>query len=46
MPLREAGELMLAHGASHVVVIDPRAQRPMGTLSTLDFAAVLAYGEA
>jgi CBS domain-containing protein len=46
MPLREAGELMLAHGASHVVVIDARAQRPVGILSTLDFAAVLAFGEA
>jgi CBS domain-containing protein len=44
--LREAGELMLAHGASHVVVIDPNAGQPMGILSTLDFAGILAWGEA
>jgi hypothetical protein len=37
---------MLAHGASHVVVIDPNAEQPMGLLSTLDFAGILAWGEA
>jgi CBS domain-containing protein len=46
MPLREAGELMLTHGATHVVVIDPEIQRPIGVLSTLDVAGVLAWGEA
>ena len=46
MPLREAGELMLARDASHVVVIDPERQRPVGVLSTLDMAGVLAWGEA
>jgi CBS domain-containing protein len=46
MPLREAGELMLAHGVTHLVVIDPDARRPVGILSTLDVAAVLAFGEA
>lgn len=45
-PLREAGELMLRQGASHVVVIDPNTQRPIGVLSTLDIAGVLAWGEA
>ena len=45
-PLREAGELMLAHGATHVVVIDATLQRPVGILSTLDVAGVLAWGEA
>jgi CBS domain-containing protein len=46
MPLREAGELMLGQGATHVVVIDPNIQRPIGILSTLDIAGVLAWGEA
>jgi CBS domain-containing protein len=46
MPLREAGELMLDHGATHVIVIDPDSQRPIGVLSTLDIAGLLAWGEA
>lgn len=45
MPLREAGELMIDHGASHVLVISPEGQRPVGVLSTLDVAGVLAWGE-
>jgi CBS domain-containing protein len=45
MPLREAGELMLARSASHVVVIHPDIGRPIGILSTLDIAGVLAWGE-
>lgn len=46
MPLREAGELMLAHRATHMVVVEPRSQRPVGVLSSLDIAGVLAWGEA
>jgi CBS domain-containing protein len=45
-PLREAGELMLARGVSHLLVIDSRQQRPIGILSTLDIAGVLAWGES
>jgi CBS domain-containing protein len=45
-PLREAGEVMLARGVSHLVVMDSRRQRPIGILSTLDIAGVLAWGEA
>jgi CBS domain-containing protein len=45
MPLREAAELMLSHGVTHVVVVEPGAQRPVGVLSTLDVAGVLAWGE-
>jgi CBS domain-containing protein len=45
MALREAGELMLKHGVSHVVVIGSEAQRPVGILSTSDVAGVLAWGE-
>jgi len=44
MALREAGELMLTHGVTHVVVVDPELQRPTGILSTLDIAGVLAWG--
>jgi CBS domain-containing protein len=46
MPLCDAGELMLSQGATHVVVVDPELQRPIGILSTLDVAGVLAWGEA
>ena len=45
-PLREAAELMLEHGTTHVLVIDPAKQRPVGMLSTLDIAGILAWGEA
>ena len=41
--LREASELMLARGVSHLVVVEPRLQRPVGVLSTLDIADVLAW---
>jgi CBS domain-containing protein len=46
MPLRDAVQEMLAHRVSHVIVADPAAQRPVGVLSTLDVAGVLAWGEA
>ena len=37
---------MLANGVSHLVVTDAEAGRPIGILSTLDVAGVLAWGEA
>ena len=46
LPLREAGELMLHHAISHLVVVEPGTQRPIGILSTADIAGVLAWGEA
>ena len=46
MPLRDAARHMLDHGVSHAVVTDPLAHRPVGVLSTLDVAGVLAWGEA
>ena len=46
MPLRQAGELMLTRGVSHLVVVEPELQRPVGILSTTDIAGVLAWGEA
>lgn len=46
MPLRDAGELMLTDRVSHLVVTDAEGGRPIGILSTLDLAGVLAWGEA
>ena len=40
----EVGELMLKHGVSHVVVVDPATEQPTGILSTLDIIGVLAWG--
>jgi CBS domain-containing protein len=46
MALREAAELMVRNDVSHVVVVDDEErQRPIGVLSTLDLAGVLAWGE-
>ena len=45
MPLRDAGELMLTRGVTHLVVIESGTQRPIGILSTADLAGVLAWGE-
>lgn len=44
-PLREAAELMLSKLVSHVVAVDPETKRPVGIVSTLDIAGVLAWGE-
>jgi CBS domain-containing protein len=46
LALRDAARLMLAHGSSHFVVTDPDTQLPIGMLSTLDVAGVVAWGEA
>jgi CBS domain-containing protein len=46
MRLSDAAREMLTRGVSHAVVADPVAQRPIGVLSTLDIAGVLAWGEA
>jgi CBS domain-containing protein len=45
MPLRDAAQLMLSQGTSHVVAIDSESERPIGILSTIDIAGVLAWGE-
>jgi CBS domain-containing protein len=39
--LETAAELMTKLGASHLVVVDDVAQRPVGVVSTLDLAGVL-----
>ena len=42
--LEEASRRMTEHGVSHLVVVDLVGQRPLGVLSTLDVAGVLAEG--
>ncbi len=44
-PLRDAAERMLSEGTSHIVAVSPETGRPVGILSTLDIAGVLAWGE-
>jgi CBS domain-containing protein len=43
--LRAAAELMLSKETSHIVAFNPETNRPIGILSTLDVAGVLAWGE-
>jgi CBS domain-containing protein len=43
--LREAAELMLTNATSHVVAVSPQTQHPVGILSTLDIAGMLAWGQ-
>ena len=40
--LAAAAQLMAKQNVSHVVVLEPRASRPIGVLSTLDVARALA----
>jgi CBS domain-containing protein len=41
-PLATAAGLMTKHGVSHLVVVDPVNERPLGIISTLDVAGALA----
>lgn len=43
-PLKRAAELMSEHGVSHLIVSTAPTARPVGILSTLDLAVVLAWG--
>jgi CBS domain-containing protein len=42
--LARAAQLMAEHGVSHLVVIQPHSGHPVGVLSALDLAGVLAWG--
>ena len=44
--LARAAQLMGEHGTSHLIVVDPGSQQPVGVLSTLDLAGVVAWGRA
>ena len=39
-----AAELMREQGVSHLVVVDPDRNMPVGVLSTLDIAGIVAWG--
>jgi CBS domain-containing protein len=41
-PLRRAAQLMREYGITHLVVVDSEAQTPLGVISTLDLARVVA----
>jgi len=40
--VHHAAQLMGEHGVTHLIVVDPDSDRPVGVISTLDVAAVLA----
>jgi CBS domain-containing protein len=40
--LDHAAQLLAEHGVSHLAVVDPWTRRPVGVLSTLDVARVIA----
>lgn len=43
--LAQAARLMREHEVSHLVVVDEASTRPVGVLSTLDVARMLAFGD-
>ena len=43
-PLRDAASAMTEARTSHAVVVDPERNLPVGMLSTLDIAGILAWG--
>ena len=40
----DVAERMLEHGATHVLVVEPDTDRPIGVASTLDIAWIVAWG--
>jgi len=40
--LRHAAQLMAESGVSHLAVVDPATERPLGVISTLDIASAVA----
>jgi CBS domain-containing protein len=42
MSVHDAAKAMVQYGAAHVVVVDPERRTPLGVLSTLDIAGLLA----
>jgi hypothetical protein len=42
--LTDVAERMLDQGTSHAVVVEPRTDRPVGALSTLNMAGILGWG--
>ena len=44
--LTELADRMVRHAVSHVLIVDPRTDRPVGVVSTLDIAGIIAWGRA
>jgi CBS domain-containing protein len=44
--LARAAQLMAEHETGHLIVVDPGTQEPIGVVSTLDLAGVVAWGRA
>jgi len=44
-PIEVAAHLMAEHETSHLIVLQPQSGHPVGVLSTLDLAGVLAWGD-
>jgi CBS domain-containing protein len=44
--LERAVQMMIEHDVTHLVVVDPAFDKPVGVLSTLDIAGLLAWGRA
>jgi CBS domain-containing protein len=44
--LEKAAKLMAEHGISHLIAVQPDADRPAGMISSRDLAAALAYGSS
>jgi len=44
--LEHAAQLMVEHRTSHLIVVDPRWDDPVGVISTLDMAGIIAWGRA
>jgi CBS domain-containing protein len=42
--LERATQLMREHQVTHLIVVDPNTDRPIGVLSALDVAGVIAHG--
>jgi CBS domain-containing protein len=42
--LEAAAELMRRHHVSHLVIVDPEQNQPLGVVSTLDIAGIVAWG--
>jgi CBS domain-containing protein len=44
--LTELARRMVRHAVSHALIVDPRTDRPVGVVSTLDIAGIIAWGRA
>jgi CBS domain-containing protein len=44
-PLIRAAQAMAEHEVAHLLVVQPHSGQPVGVLSTLDLAGVLAWGD-